>query len=69
MITRKRDVGEKQVRDMGDEEKKTCGVWDFPTMERVGGAIQDSDKNGHEIWKFTQGVHFHWGTKYPDNPD
>ena len=38
---------------MWEMKEKTCGMWDFPTLERVGGAIQDSDNNGHGFRKFT----------------
>ena len=29
---------------MWEMKEKTCGMWDFRTTERVGGAIQQSDK-------------------------
>ena len=38
---------------MWEMKKKTFGMSDFSTLERVEGAIQHSDKNGHGIRKFT----------------
>ena len=46
MIPMRRDVSEKQMWDVGDERKNVWDV-DFPETERMGGAIQHSDNNGH----------------------
>ena len=44
---------------MWEMKKKTFGMRDFPTLERVEGAIQHSGINGHGIRKFTASLRHH----------
>ena len=38
--------------EMKEMNEKTCGMWDFPTTERVGDAIKHSDNKSRRIRQF-----------------